>query len=158
MKAVHFGAGNIGRGFIGILLSQSGYEVIFVDVNEALIEAINDERKYDVIFASEDQSKQTVSNICGINSITQPEKVIDAIVEANLITTAIGPNILPKIAELLAQGLRKRHNHTSETLPIIACENMVDGSTFLKENVYKYISNEERQIFDHKYVFLNTAV
>ncbi|MCI9383732.1 MAG: mannitol-1-phosphate 5-dehydrogenase, partial [Lachnospiraceae bacterium] len=32
MKAVMYGGGNIGRGFIGMLFSESGYEVTFVDV------------------------------------------------------------------------------------------------------------------------------
>ena len=32
MNAVMYGGGNIGRGFIGALLSQSGYRVTFIDV------------------------------------------------------------------------------------------------------------------------------
>ena len=46
MKAVHFGAGNIGRGFIGLLLSQAGYEVCFVDVNEELVSELKARGEY----------------------------------------------------------------------------------------------------------------
>lgn len=42
MIAVHFGAGNIGRGFIGNLLYQSGFETCFVDVNSELVNLINE--------------------------------------------------------------------------------------------------------------------
>ena len=45
-KAIHFGAGNIGRGFIGLLLSKAGYEVTFVDVAEALVNDINERGQY----------------------------------------------------------------------------------------------------------------
>ena len=41
MKAVMYGGGNIGRGFIGMLLSASGFEVQFVDVVDAVIETLN---------------------------------------------------------------------------------------------------------------------
>ena len=47
-QAIHFGAGNIGRGFIGELLVRSGYEVTFVDVNKELVDTINEKKCYNI--------------------------------------------------------------------------------------------------------------
>jgi mannitol-1-phosphate 5-dehydrogenase len=46
MLAVHFGAGNIGRGFIGQMLFASGYEICFIDVNQHVIDDINSLKQY----------------------------------------------------------------------------------------------------------------
>jgi len=48
MKAVHFGAGNIGRGFVGLLLHEGGYELVFSDVAAPLVDAINGVSEYTV--------------------------------------------------------------------------------------------------------------
>ena len=45
-----YGGGNIGRGFIGMLFSMSGYEVTFIDVAEPVIEGLNREKKYSTGF------------------------------------------------------------------------------------------------------------
>ena len=47
-KAIMFGGGNIGRGFIGALFSNSGYEVAFVDVVDDVINALNREHAYPI--------------------------------------------------------------------------------------------------------------
>ena len=46
--ALHFGAGNIGRGFIAPVLQENNFRVIFVDIDEKLINKINKQKKYDL--------------------------------------------------------------------------------------------------------------
>ena len=66
-KAVHFGAGNIGRGFIGLLLSKAGYHVTFIDIIDELVDDINRLGKYNVQIAGS-PDKITVENISAIDS------------------------------------------------------------------------------------------
>jgi len=140
-KAVHFGAGNIGRGFIGLLLSQAGYHVTFVDVAAPLVNDINTLGKYNVQIFGEAE-KTLVENVSAINSNENLDALLDAIVEADIVTTAIGPNILKFIAPNIAKGLTKRVATNKTPLNIIACENMVGGSTVLKNFVYENLSDD----------------
>lgn len=142
MKAVHFGAGNIGRGFIGEILYKNGFDIEFVDMNATVIDALNERGTYQIELAAESHEQETVKHVSGINNGTEPEKVIAAIVDADIITTAIGPNILPHIAELIANGLDARIAAGNlQPIDVVACENMIGGSTFLGNEVEKYIEN-----------------
>ncbi|MED4473071.1 mannitol-1-phosphate 5-dehydrogenase [Oceanobacillus caeni] len=158
MLAVHFGAGNIGRGFIGALLYQANYHTTFVDVNETIINEINRKQEYNVVLASEDSETLTVKNISGINSVANPDQVVEAITKADIITTAVGPNILAIISELIAKGLRERAKTNPKELNLIACENMIGGSALLKEKVFEHISEDEKATFNELYAFPNAAV
>lgn len=158
MLAVHFGAGNIGRGFIGNLLYHSGYETCFVDVNSEIVNLLNEKGEYRVVLAAPTQDEVVVKNVRAINSATNPEQVIEAIAKADLITTAIGPNILPLIAGLVADGLRKRVEQNNQPLNIIACENMIGGSSLLKEKIYEKLTAEEVAAFDQYFGFPDSAV
>lgn len=158
MRAVHFGAGNIGRGFIGALLSEAGYQTTFVDVNQTVIDHINQNQTYDVILASEEAERVSVNNIQGLNNLTHPDAVIEAITEADLVTTAIGPSILPKIASLLAEGLELRLTKEAGPLSVIACENMAGASSYLETEVTAHISEEKLSEFHKLFGFPNAAV
>ena len=156
-KAVHFGAGNIGRGFIGLLLSKAGYHVTFVDVAASLVDDINALGKYNVqIFGKED--KIEVDNVSAINSDKNLDALLDAIVEADIVTTAIGPNILKFIAPNIAKGLTKRIETNQTPLNIIACENMVGGSTILKNFVYDNLNDDVKAKVDELIGFPDAAV
>ena len=93
MKALHFGAGNIGRGFIGKLLADSGVEVIFADVNEKVIDQLKAQRSYHVkIVGDSINTLENVTNVTGVNSKDE-NVVIDLFKTVDLVTTAVGPKV-----------------------------------------------------------------
>lgn len=160
MLTVHFGAGNIGRGFIGEVLNKNESKVAFVDVNSAIIDELNDRKAYTIEEAAEQVIEVKVDNVYGINNQVDPIKVVDAIVDADLITTAIGPKILPFIAPLIAQGIEKRKELKMTTaIDVIACENMIGGSSFLKEEVLKQLKESDSAAYLEEYIgFPDAAV
>ena len=107
MKAVHFGAGNIGRGFVGLLLHEAGYEVVFADVAAELIDQLAAADSYDVHEVGENPTVRTVDNFRALNSGTQEADVIAEIATADIVTTAVGPHILKFVAPVIAQGHRR---------------------------------------------------
>ncbi|GAE36878.1 mannitol-1-phosphate 5-dehydrogenase [Halalkalibacter akibai] len=158
MLAVHFGAGNIGRGFIGLLLSNSGYDTVFVDVNKEIVDLLNTRKEYQVVLAAESKEEVTVQNVSALNSMLEPEKVIDVIAKADIVTTAVGPNILPMIAPLLAKGLIERLKTNANSLNVIACENLIGGSTLLKKHVLEHLDEEVQKQMAEVVAFPDAAV
>ncbi|MBO4400869.1 MAG: mannitol-1-phosphate 5-dehydrogenase [Selenomonadaceae bacterium] len=159
-NAVHFGAGNIGRGFIGLLLSKAGYHVTFIDIIDQLVDDINNLGKYNVQIAGSSE-KILVDNISAIDSDRDDvavDAVVDAIAEADIVTTAIGPNSLKYIASNLAEGLKKRIATNKKPLNVIACENMFGSSTTLKNFVYAKLTDEVKNELDKLVGFPDAAV
>ncbi len=159
MRAVHFGAGNIGRGFIGEVLAENGFSITFVDVNETIINELNQRGSYEIEWADRLHERKTIQRSAGINNKTHPDEVIAALSVCDLVTTAIGPKILPFIAELIALGIEKRQKlGVEKSLDIIACENMIGGSQFLAAEVKKYLRGKAAVYAAEFIGFPNAAV
>lgn len=159
MRATHFGAGNIGRGFIGEILAKNGFSIDFVDINATIIDALNERKEYTIELADENKEQIHVENVDGLNNQTNPEVVVASVAAADIVTTAIGPNVLPFIAELIAKGIQKRkaENNTAP-LDVIACENMIGGSQFLFKKVREYLTDSDLEYVEAYVGFPNAAV
>ena len=157
MKALHFGGGNIGRGFIGKILAEAGYEVVFADINMTVIDRLNQDHGYTVHVVGEGVDQhETVKNVRGINSGDEAA-VTAEISDATLVTTAVGPPVLEILAPLLARSLAARYRAGGAPLNIIACENMVRGSSFLKEKVLT-AAGDDAALIDANTGFVDCAV
>ena len=158
MNAVHFGAGNIGRGFIGCLLSESDFEVCFVDVNSDVVNRLNDDKYYMMKILDGVGNIRKISPVTALNSLTQEEEIIKKITEADIITTSTGVNNLPRIAPLLTKGLLKRAGMKKDRIDIIANENAINASSILKKEILNLVSAEEADIIVENTGFPNSAI
>lgn len=157
MKAVHFGAGNIGRGFVGLLLHDAGYEVVFADVNADLIDALAASESYTVHEVGDGGGERTVTGFRAINSATHETDLIAEIQTADVVTTAVGPNILRFVAPVIARGLALRDPGLAP-LAVMACENAINATDLLKTEVQSSVGPDEWDVIAVRAVFANTAV
>ena len=155
--AIQFGAGNIGRGFIGMLLAQAGYRVVFADVSEVIIDRLAADQKYTVHVMDTEVEDVEITNITGIMS--NGEAIIDEIAKADVLTTAVGLRVLGFIAPTIAKGIQKRiADGSREPLNIIACENAIRATSQLKEHVYGILTEEEKAYCEQYVGFADCSV
>ena len=148
MKAVMYGGGNIGRGFIGTLFSASGYETVFVDVIDTVINTLNQEHKYPVrILSNEGHKDIEVRNVSAVDG-KNADAVADAIASADILATAVGVNVLRFIVPNIAEGIRRRMNRDARPLDIIICENLMDANKVMEGMLKAQMSEEEQVWFD----------
>lgn len=148
-KAVIYGAGNIGRGFIGQLFSQSGYEVVFIDVNREIVKKLNEDQKYPVQVVSEQGHKEIIiENVRAVDG-TNIERVADEIAGAEIMATAVGVNILSRITRPIALGLKRRWQQANlQPFNIIICENLLDANHYLGKLLKRELDTKEKKLFD----------
>ena len=158
-SAVIFGAGSVGRGFLGQLFSESGYEVVFVDVDATLIAALNARGGYTIHLVENDWAeKVTVSPVRALHS-EETDAVAGALAEAGIAATAVGVRALPHIAPLVAAGVARRAKRkTHAPLNILICENMKDAAATFRRAVRRRVAEEHRTHFCTNVGFVDTVI
>ncbi len=132
-KLVQFGAGNIGRSFIGQLFSRAGYEVIFIDIDQAVIEALNARREYKVEIRDDHPETWIIRNVRAIGA-REKDEIAREVAAADSLGSAVGKNALAEIVPSIASGLELRYRrHGIKPIDLIICENILDGAAFLRK-------------------------
>lgn len=138
-KIVVFGAGKIGRSFIGQLFSSGGYKVIFIDKNEQLIEELNKRNSYNIIIKKDPEEIINVRNVSGLK-LQQKDEIINEIVSTEIMAVSSGPAGLTSAICLIAEGLKKRSESSScKPLDIIIAENLRNASGYFETELKKLL-------------------
>ncbi|MEK7150559.1 MAG: mannitol-1-phosphate 5-dehydrogenase [Patescibacteria group bacterium] len=160
-KAVVFGAGNIGRGFLGERLYESGFTVTFIDTDEKKINLINQRREYPVIVVSNDGIREKVVRDVSAIVFSDNDTMVRALVEAEVILTAVGKNALTPVATILAKGLMeriKRRPNSDIHIVVVACENVNDNTEYLRTLLSKCLSEEDMEKVNNSISFPKCVV
>ncbi|UCB45214.1 MAG: mannitol-1-phosphate 5-dehydrogenase [Spirochaetota bacterium] len=139
MKLVHFGAGGIGRSFIGQLFSRAGWEIVFVDIDKNIVNELNRRGRYTVKIRDKKKESIVVKNVRGVQA-QDSKKVRDEITEADLLSTAVGKTAVPSIVKTIAEGIIKRRElNPLKPIDIIICENMINAASFFRKSLASYL-------------------
>lgn len=157
-RAVMYGGGNIGRGFIGALMSRSGYEVTFIDVAETVVSRLRTDHCYPLrIVSDEGNDDIIVRNVSAVNG-NDTEAASLAIAECDLMATAVGARILKFIIPNIVAGLRKRWAAGKGPLNIIICENLNDANKVVEGMIKEQLTEEEKALFDESVGLVEASI
>ena len=131
MKLVMYGAGSVGRGFIWPLFASSGWDVVFIDVDLRIIEALNQRHGYHYTVVADPSREVCVTGVCGVNGQDE-EAVVAEIADCDLLATALGASALERVAPIIARGLERRLG-SGTALNILICENLKDAAARLRD-------------------------
>lgn len=142
MKAVIFGAGNIGRGFIAPLFSLDGWDVTFVDVQEPVVERINAEGKYPLSIVSNDKTEViTIEHVRAVNG-NDKDAAVAAIAEADVCATCVGAKAIKYILPNFSAGVKVRAAKGKYT-NLLICENLMDADLYVRGLLSDMLTPEE---------------
>lgn len=157
-KAVMYGGGNIGRGFIGALMSGAGYEVTFIDVALPVVQELQEKRCYPLRFVSNEGNEDIlVRNVTAVNG-NDTEAASDIIASCSLMATAVGARILKFIIPNIVAGLRKRRAAGAAPLNIIICENLNDANKIVEGMIKEQLDEDEKAWFDENVGLVEASI
>jgi mannitol-1-phosphate 5-dehydrogenase len=135
---VIFGAGKIGRSFIGQLFGSAGYEITFIDVNPQLVNLLNEKGSYKIIFKSETENEIVIQNLSAV-AASDTKKVEQVVSRADILSVAVGKNFLVNVIPSIAAGIKRRFQTSERPLDIIIAENMRSAAGFVKKELLKWL-------------------
>jgi mannitol-1-phosphate 5-dehydrogenase len=142
-KIVVFGAGASGRGHVGLLAWQAGFEIVFVDKKAALVDALRRQGRYTVTLYGR-QCQEIVASGYRVYHWLERAAVAEEIRDARLVLTAVFDQNLPDVARTIALGIAAcARAGRRAPLNCIACENMMDSSTTLGNHVRSLLKDAD---------------
>jgi mannitol-1-phosphate 5-dehydrogenase len=159
-SAVQFGAGNIGRGFMGQLLREAGLEIVFVDADASLVDRLNARGSYPLRLLDAYSRMPRDLTIDGFTALrtTQEDAIAEAVAGARVLATAVGVANLDGMAPLLTKGMRRRREQAGEPLDVYLCENMLAAAGMLSEKVMSLLDGPDRAWAQRNIGFVGTSV
>jgi mannitol-1-phosphate 5-dehydrogenase len=158
-QAIIFGAGNIGRGFIGQLFSESGYHVTFADIDATLLEALNGRGRYTIRLVTNERTEAVeVGPVAALHS-ADAETVADVVARAEIGATAVGAGILKRVAPVVARGLARRAEIGNRNpLNLILCENLHGAAAIFRGMVLSHLPESLHPFVAERIGFVDTVI
>ena len=154
-----WGAGRIGRGFIGDLFNSENYQITFVDAVWELVKALEENGEYRVVRAfSEDNVEEVDISGYSILHPSQRGEIQQVINKANIMAISVYPQKFGAVADQLREHLLQRRKTTDEPMDILLCTNLIHAGPKFADYLYKGLDNPEKEELEVKTGIVETLV
>lgn len=157
-QATIFGAGNIGRGFIGQMFCEAGWQVTFLDVDPTLVGALANAGSYPHVTVSTTESARTVIGPVTAIDSRDIEAAVEALVAADAAATAVGARVLPRIVPLLAEAISRRIENGLPPLNVLLCENLHGAAGVARALLAEQLPQVPADVLDANVGLLETSI
>jgi mannitol-1-phosphate 5-dehydrogenase len=139
---VIFGAGAVGRGFIGRIIAAKGLTPVFIEANIELAQYLNEVNSY-VVYVTGAEERQF--SISGYKVLTpeQDREISKALTDCLFMATAVGGQNLETVAQIVASGLSDASKRRGKPLNILLCENWPNAEKVLAAALLKAGCDED---------------
>jgi len=154
-SVVIWGAGKIGRGFIGDLFYRSGYQITFVDADRTLTGKLEQQGYYTVHnMRSENDQEKIIIDGFRVLHIDDKSEILNAMMGTQIMAIAVFPAAFEDTAKKVAEHIEKRREN-SETSPldIILCANIHHPEPQFRKYIESFLSEEGK-----KYLHQNVGI
>ena len=159
-QMVIWGAGKIGRGFIGDLFDEAGYKLVFVDVNKDLVEQMRVQNSYTLYHLKSEtqQNKRIISDFTVLHT-DEKEEVQKALLGTSLMALSLFPNAFDSTARQIAAHLEQRKEYEeAPPLQIIICANIHHPAPIFASYIEKHLSSEGKKYFSTQVALIESLV
>jgi mannitol-1-phosphate 5-dehydrogenase len=160
-KIVIWGAGRIGRGFIGDLFCMAGYQLTYIDKAQALVDGLRKKHTYRVIRAVGADQIETVDIVeFSIFHTSEKHAIREEINQTDLIALAVYPQNFQSVAEKLKDLIltRKEKRGDKATLDILLCTNLIHAGPKFETFLLDGLSDSDTQYFKEQVGIVETLV
>lgn len=157
---VIWGAGKIGRGFIGDIFDEAGYDIHFVDANAGFIDALKRQGSYTVHHVkSEDQKRTRVIKDFSLYHLDDGEQIQETLLGTDLLALVVFPQVFDAVAQNVAEHIERRMTEkTARPLDILLCTNINHPVAIFRDRLNTYLSDAGKQYLEDSIGLVETLV
>ncbi|WP_440897783.1 hypothetical protein ACS127_07405 [Amphibacillus sp. Q70] len=147
-KAVVYGAGQSGRGYLARFLKESGYQITFIETDRKLVDLLNEDKYFFIHFYHKDRTPVLIDQF---HALTLDDDLSSVLKEADIILTAVGEQNLKAVAASLAKYLEK-----TELPQLLTAENGTNPARVLRKELEKQYKGSISNVVSQTAIFCST--
>ena len=154
-----WGAGRIGRGFIGDLFHQNGYRLTLIDQSQALVDQINSQSNYSVFHADGEKKERVEIRDYQAFQTGQVAEIQRIFNQTDLMAVSVFPQHFEQVAlQIQSHILARREEGDDKPFNILLCTNLIHAGPKFEGFLTSGLSNDDRDYFKEAVGVIETLV